>query len=93
MSTLPAIRLLMPTPEPPPDTWILTPGWDFWYVSAQAWERFTMVSEPSTTMAPALSFLLQPIIPHATRATNVRVHACAFAIMSAPTVRFGLTGN
>src|SRR5690349_23967740 len=42
----------MPTPEPPPDTSTFTFGATFLYSSAQAWARFTIVSEPFTWMEP-----------------------------------------
>ncbi len=36
----------IPVPEPPPDTSTETVGSTVAYSSAQAWARFTMVSEP-----------------------------------------------
>ena len=46
MSTVPLINAAIPVPEPPPVTESLTAGFIFWYSSAQASAKFTMVSEP-----------------------------------------------
>ena len=46
MSTVPLINAAIPVPEPPPVTESLTAGFIFWYSSAQARAKFTMVSEP-----------------------------------------------
>ena len=46
MSIVPLMSAAMPSPEPPPETSISTFGACFLYSSAQAWARFTMVSEP-----------------------------------------------
>ena len=43
---MPLISAATPTPEPPPDTSTETAGSTLAYSSAQAWARFTMVSEP-----------------------------------------------
>src|SRR4030095_8721764 len=45
-SVPPLISAAIPVPDPPPVTWILTPGLLCIYVSAQRCPRITMVSDP-----------------------------------------------
>src|SRR3954469_5900427 len=61
-SAVPLIRAAIPIPEPPPETSTDTPGSTLPYSSAQAWARFTMVSEPMSWMDVflAVSVFLQP---------------------------------
>jgi hypothetical protein len=46
MSAVLLMSAAMPTPEPPPETSMETFGSTLAYSSAQAWARFTIVSEP-----------------------------------------------
>jgi len=50
MSTVLFIKAAMPVPDPPPVTEIRTSGFTFWYSSAQASARLTIVSEPLFSM-------------------------------------------
>ncbi len=51
----------MPVPEPPPVTEILLSGLRFWYVSAQARAKFTIVSEPLFSMVSLEAAELWPL--------------------------------
>ena len=50
MSVVPLMSAEIPTPEPPPVTWITMSGCFVMYSSAQRWARMTIVSEPFTVI-------------------------------------------
>ena len=51
MSVVPLMSAAMPVPDPPPVTWMETPGFALMSSSAQRWPRMTIVSEPLIAMA------------------------------------------
>ena len=67
ISIVPLTKAAMPTPEPPPETSTSTSGVTFLYSSAQAWARFTIVSEPLFWMVALLADSppppLVPLVP------------------------------
>ena len=77
MSHVPLTRAVMPVPDPPPVTAILTPGVRLLKASAQAWPRLTIVSEPLIWTAFAFCGAEAPAAA-ATRARDAAKRAVYF---------------